>query len=106
MGLSGFDFELEEATGLIRELTALAKVIELKPRIHHAEESEEIHTVRTEATYRISCQLSGNDEAVRILADLEPEIGVAAVLGHGRSVRFRRSHPNPAAPLSHGRDLP
>jgi hypothetical protein len=95
--ISRFDFDLNEVVDLISKLTGLAKIIELEPRIHYAEESEEIHTVHTEPTFRISCQLSGSNQLTRRLADLATEASVEAVLDHDRTVRFRRLRPDETA---------
>ena len=98
MDISRFDFELDEIVGLIPRLTDLAQIIELEPRLHNADESETVHSLRTEPTFRISCQLSGNDQTISRLAELAIEIGVEAVLDFGRSVRLRHMHPNEIAP--------
>jgi hypothetical protein len=107
MDISRFDFELDEIVRLIPRLTDLAQIIELEPRLHNADEDQEkAHSVRTEATFRISCQLAGNDQTVSRLADLEVETGVEAVLDFGRSVRFRHVHANEIAPPVPGQDRP
>jgi len=98
MDISRFDFELDEIVGLIPRLTGLAQVIELEPRLHQAEENQEVHGPRTEPTFRISCVLSGSDQTISRLADLAIETGVEAVLDFGRSVRFRHLRPNEIAP--------
>jgi hypothetical protein len=104
MDISRFDFELDEIVRLIPRLADLAQIIELEPRLHNADEDQEkVHSVRTEATFRISCQL-GNDQSVSRLADLAVETGVEAVLDFGRSVRFRHVHPNEIAPPVTGQE--
>jgi len=107
MDISRFDFELDEIVRLIPRLTDLAQIIELEPRLHNADEDQEkAHSVRTEATFRISCQLAGNDQTVSRLADLSVETGVEAVLDFGRSVRFRHVHANEIAPPVPRRESP
>jgi hypothetical protein len=89
MEISRFDFELDEIVGLIPRLADLAQIIELEPRLHGPDEDAEVHSHRAGPTFRISCQLSGNEESVSRLAALASETGVEAVLDFGRSVRFR-----------------
>jgi len=89
MDISRFDFELDEIVGLIPRLTGLAQIIELEPRLHNPYQGTEIHSVRTEPTFRIRCFFSERDQTVARLADLAAQAGVEAVLDLGRSVRFR-----------------
>jgi len=98
MDISRFDFELDEIVGLIPRLTGISQIIELEPRLHDADEDKELHALRTEPTFRVSCQLTGRDGTVSQLADLAIETGVEAVLDFGRSVRLRHLHANEIAP--------
>ena len=98
MDISRFDFELDEIVGLIPRLTGLAQIIELEPRLHGPDEGTEIHSLRTQPTFRISCFLSGGDQTVARLADLAAQAGVEAVLDLGRSIRFRRLDTGATAP--------
>ena len=101
MEITRFDFEWDEIVGLIPKLTGLAQIIELEPRLHSADEDRQTHPLRTEATFRISCYLSG-DHAVNALAELTVDAGVEAVLDLGRSVRFRHVPPEKLASLVPG----
>ncbi|MGA3215531.1 MAG: hypothetical protein ABSD97_07565 [Acidimicrobiales bacterium] len=98
MDISRFDFELDEIVGLIPRLAGLAQIIELEPRLHEGDEEKSVHSLRSEPTFRLSCQLAGSDQTVSRLADLAVETGVEAVLDFGRSVRFRHIRPNEIAP--------
>lgn len=96
MDISSFDFELDEIVALIPKLTGLAQIIELEPRLHNADEEGQTHQLRGEPTFRISCYLSGNDQAVSRLAVLAADLGAEAVVDLGRSVRFRHLRPEEA----------
>ena len=58
MDIGHFDFEMDEVVDLIPRLTDLAETIVLEPRSHQADEDEELHPIRTEPTFRVSCKLS------------------------------------------------
>jgi hypothetical protein len=104
MDISRFDFELDETVGLIPRLTGVAQIIELEPRLHNGDESEEVHPHRTEPTFRICCHLSGSDQTTSQWADLAIETGVEAVLDFGRTVRLRHLHPREIASRVSGED--
>jgi hypothetical protein len=104
MDISRFDFELDEIVGLIPRLSGLVQIIELEPRLHNADEDKEVHSLRSEPTFRICCHLAGDDQTVSRLAALEVDAGLEAVLDFGRSVRFRHLRQNEIsqpAPWSH-----
>ena len=79
---SWLDFAPHEAFDLAMRLAPLASEIKLEVRLHGGEEP----------TFRISCQLVGNDDVLRELVALE-DIGVRAVLDGGRRVRLGQLHP-------------
>ncbi|MGD0084764.1 MAG: hypothetical protein ABSD78_16460 [Acidimicrobiales bacterium] len=94
MDVSSFDFSLDEVVDILSRLPGLAKIVEIEPRVHDAE--EETHT-GIEPTFRIRCQLLLGDKAIRQLAAIEAEAGVDTVLDHDSTVRLRRVPPDQLA---------
>jgi hypothetical protein len=94
MDISLFDFGLEEVADLLSRLPGLAKVVEIEPRVHDAEETTHADT---DPTFRIRCHLVGGDGAIRRMAALGAEAGVEAVLDHDATVRLRRLPPDETA---------
>ncbi len=79
---SWLDFAPQEAFGLAMRLAALASEIKLEVRPHGGDAP----------TFRISCELVGNDDVLRELVALE-DLGVRAILDGGRRVRLGHLQP-------------
>lgn len=91
MDIGHFDFEMDEVVDLIPRLTDLAETIVLEPRSHQADEDEELHPIRTEPTFRVSCKLKLGDQAIRQMANFTTVTGVEVVLDRTDSVRLRNA---------------
>jgi hypothetical protein len=103
MDISHFDFELDEVVDLIPRLTGLAAIIVLEPRSHQPDEPpapvggdryEELHPVRSEPTYRVSCRLTLGGQAVQRIASFTTDTGVEIVLDRTDSARLCKSRQN------------
>ena len=79
---SWFDFTPAEALDLATRVAPLSQRITFEVRRHGEQE----------ATFRVSCQLVGNDDVLRDLVALE-SAGVRAVLDAGNTVRLRHLDP-------------
>lgn len=92
MDISSFDFGLDEVIDLLSGLPGLAKIIEIEPRLHWAEETDAagdtIHS-GAEPTFRIKCELAGGDKVIGRLEAFESQAAVEVVLDHDSTVRLR-----------------
>jgi len=74
---SWLDFTPTEAFDLARRLASMSSEIKFEVRLHTGEEP----------TFRVSCQLLGNDDVLRELVALEAA-GIRAVLDRGRTAKL------------------
>lgn len=104
MDVSAFDFRPAELTELLVGFAAIAKAIDVEPRLHQEDEVAQtpdgivkMHEGMIGPTFRVRVHLRAGDNVLSDLATLESAFGVSEVLDPDGSVRLRHVRPQPAA---------
>lgn len=101
MDVSAFDFLPVEMTELLVPLSAIAKTIEVEPRLHQEDEFArtvdglvKLHEGLTGPTFRIRVRLQAGDKVLSELVALESVLDISEVLDRDGWVRLRHVRPN------------